>query len=93
MPHHLCLRHPGRSTLLEIDTRRADAGVLTAVNGGRDSVDHGPSGKDDIANAVAGCLTLCTAPRRSGWFLTSVDMMAGCRRNQYNSYRPATFMR
>jgi hypothetical protein len=28
------------------------------ARGGRDSIDHGPGGHDDICNAVAGCLTL-----------------------------------
>jgi hypothetical protein len=29
--------------------------------GGRDSIDHRPGGRDDIANSVAGCLIRCTA--------------------------------
>ena len=28
---------------------------------GKDSIDHGPGGHDDVANAVAGALTLATA--------------------------------
>lgn len=33
------------------------------TRGGRDSIDHPPSGHDDIANAVAGVLTAIAAPR------------------------------
>ena len=29
------------------------------ARGGRDSIDHGPSGHDDLANAVAGVASLC----------------------------------
>jgi hypothetical protein len=34
---------------------------------GRDSIDHGPNGHDDIANAVAGCLVLAAAATPSLW--------------------------
>lgn len=33
------------------------------VRGGRDSVDHPPGGKDDLANSVAGVLDLCAKKR------------------------------
>ena len=33
--------------------------------GGRDRVDHGPGGHDDLANAAAGALTLATAPNQT----------------------------
>src|SRR5829696_910074 len=33
------------------------------ARGGRDSIDHAPSGHDDVANAVAGSLVNVTAPR------------------------------
>jgi hypothetical protein len=32
--------------------------------GGKDSIDHSPGGHDDVANAVAGALTLCINDRR-----------------------------
>src|SRR5207244_9427831 len=32
--------------------------------GGRDSIDHGPGGRDDLANAVAGALVAAGEPRR-----------------------------
>ena len=32
--------------------------------GGRDSIDHGPGGRDDLANAVAGALVAAAEPRR-----------------------------
>ena len=31
--------------------------------GGRDSIDHGPGGRDDLANAVAGALVVASQPR------------------------------
>lgn len=31
--------------------------------GGKDSIDHPPGGRDDVANAAAGVLVACTAPR------------------------------
>jgi hypothetical protein len=34
-----------------------------SVRGGRDTVDHGPGGMDDVANAVAGVLSLCGRKR------------------------------
>jgi hypothetical protein len=34
-----------------------------SVRGGRDIVDHGPGGMDDLANAVAGALALCRCRR------------------------------
>jgi hypothetical protein len=33
--------------------------------GGRDRVDHGPGGHDDLANAAAGAITLATAPSQT----------------------------
>ncbi len=32
------------------------------VRGGRDTIDHPPSGRDDVANAVAGLATIAAAP-------------------------------
>ena len=37
---------------------------------GRDMIDHPPGGHDDLANAVAGAVTLCAVPRltsKTGW--------------------------
>lgn len=39
------------------------------ARGGRDSIDHPPGGHDDLANAVAGALLMCTAkkPQPARW--------------------------
>jgi len=33
------------------------------ARGGRDSIDHGPGGRDDVANTVAGALVFLTSTR------------------------------
>jgi len=33
------------------------------ARGGRESIDHAPNGHDDVANAVAGAITLCARPK------------------------------
>ena len=35
--------------------------------GGRDSIDHGPSGHDDVANAVAGVFSMLASGGEPGW--------------------------
>lgn len=36
------------------------------ARGGRDSIDHPPGAHDDLANALAGVIALCRAPKRHG---------------------------
>jgi hypothetical protein len=54
----------GRVELLDLPRLRAQLlGLERRVSrGGKDSVDHGPGGHDDVANAVAGALVMA-APR------------------------------
>ncbi len=54
----------GRCELLDIPrlTQQLLGLERRTARGGRDSVDHGPGGHDDIANSVAGCLTAVLAP-------------------------------
>ncbi len=37
-----------------------------ATRGGRDSIDHGPNGHDDLANAAAGALVAAMGPSEPG---------------------------
>jgi hypothetical protein len=46
------------------------------ARGGRDSIDHEPGGRDDVANAVAGVLTLLIADRRPA-LVRQGDMLKG----------------
>lgn len=39
------------------------------ARGGRDSIDHAPGAHDDVANAVAGAISVATKPTATGWFL------------------------
>ena len=39
------------------------------ARGGKDSIDHGPGGRDDVANAAAGALTLVSVGRGRGRLL------------------------
>jgi hypothetical protein len=43
------------------------------ARGGRDTIDHPPSGHDDVANAVAGALVYAAAPT-TGFYFTSVSL-------------------
>ena len=50
----------GRVALLDLPVLRAQLIGLErrVARGGRDSIDHGPGGRDDVANAAAGALVL-----------------------------------
>ena len=50
----------GRIALLDHKVLRAQLQGLErrVARGGKDSIDHGPGGRDDVANAAAGALTL-----------------------------------
>jgi hypothetical protein len=66
---------------------------------GKDSVDHAPGGHDDIANAVAGALTLVSTPARAaptpqfgtfqGPYLSGGDWSVGNPTPVHYSHRPA----
>jgi hypothetical protein len=58
----------GRVELLDLPALRAQlAGLERRVaRGGKDSVDHAPGGRDDIANAVAGAVVNVLPASRSG---------------------------
>lgn len=59
----LPLVNSGRVELLDLPRLAAQLGGLErrTARGGRDSVDHAPGGHDDLANAVAGALTMGAA--------------------------------
>jgi len=53
------------------------------TRGGRDSIDHGPGGHDDICNAVAGAL-VTTMSRRGTWAEPRQPIFVeGCARNYF----------
>jgi hypothetical protein len=56
----------GQVELLDLKMLKSELVGLErrARSGGRDSVDHGPRGHDDLANAVAGACTLASGRRR-----------------------------
>ena len=56
----------GSVALLDLPVLRAQLQGLErrVARGGRDSIDHGPGGRDDVANAAAGALTLVGATTR-----------------------------
>lgn len=61
-----------RAALLDHDkTVQQIVGLERRVaRGGRDSIDHGPGGHDDVANAVAGALVEAAAvSTNTGWFI------------------------
>jgi len=62
----LPLINSGRVELLEEPPLVAQLSGLERRTawGGRDSIDHGPGGRDDLANAVAGALVAAAEPRR-----------------------------
>ncbi len=55
----------GRIELLDIPRLTSQLCSLErrTARGGRDSIDHGPGGHDDVANAAAGALLLATKPK------------------------------
>jgi len=67
-----------------LDERRLFAQLFglerRTARGGRDSIDHGPSAHDDVANAVTGALLLATERR----YLPSVEEF----RNMFRAPRP-----
>jgi hypothetical protein len=58
----LPMLNSGRVELLDIKTLRTQLIGLErrTSRGGKDSIDHRPGGRDDVVNAAAGVLTLCT---------------------------------
>jgi hypothetical protein len=56
----LPLLNSGRVDLLDLPRLLAQLGSLErrTARGGRDTIDHGPGGRDDVANAAAGALVL-----------------------------------
>jgi len=56
----------GRVALLDLPVLHAQLQGLErrVARGGKDSIDHGPGGRDDVANAAAGALTLVSVGRR-----------------------------
>lgn len=58
----------GRVELLDLPRLRAQMSGLErrVARGGKDSVDHGPGGHDDVANAAAGALGLAAKPVHEG---------------------------
>ena len=56
----LPLLNSGRVELLDLPRLLAQLGSLErrTARGGRDTIDHGPGGRDDVANAAAGALVL-----------------------------------
>lgn len=59
------------------------------ARGGRDSIDHPPAGRDDIANAVAGVLTAIAAPKpRLRYGTIGTPNAAGV--HQFNELDPKT---
>jgi hypothetical protein len=59
------LVNAGRCALLDVPVLRAQLIGLErrVARGGRDSIDHAPGGRDDVANAAAGALVLSAAKR------------------------------
>ena len=55
----------GTVALLDLPVLRAQLVGLErrVARSGRDSIDHAPGGRDDVANAATGALTLLTAAR------------------------------
>lgn len=60
----------GRVVLLDDDKTIAQLVALErrTARGGRESIDHPPSGKDDRVNAVAGAMSIAAAPKITAWF-------------------------
>ena len=66
----LPLINSARVELLDLSVLRAQLLGLErrVARGGKDSIDHGPGGRDDVANAVAGALVLVgTADATEYW--------------------------
>ena len=59
------------------------------ARGGKDSIDHAPGGHDDIANAVAGAISLASQSSGSGgWVMTRHDTAPVSERRIQRSYLP-----
>ncbi len=71
----------GRADLLEIErlTNQIVSLERRVARGGRESIDHAPGGHDDLANSVAGAVSLCLAsePAAFEWYISPADPMAG----------------
>jgi hypothetical protein len=65
----LPLLNAGRVELLDLPRLRAQFLGLErrVMRGGRDSIDHGPSGHDDVVNAAAGAIHLVGTARAVAW--------------------------
>jgi hypothetical protein len=74
----LPLLNSGRLDILDLPTLSAQLVGLErrTARGGRDSIDHSPGGRDDVANAVAGVAQCCSA-QRSLAIYTSMDWVGG----------------
>lgn len=74
----LALLNSGQVELL--DDRRLVAQIRGLERrtawGGRDSIDHGPGGHDDLANATLGAVLLATATRRRGGGMAAVVLQS-----------------
>ena len=67
----LPLLNSGALELLDIPRLHAQLGGLErrTARGGRDSIDHGPGGHDDLINAASGSLVLAAQERQQGYWL------------------------
>jgi hypothetical protein len=77
-----------------LDNRRPVTRLLAlerrTARGGRDSIDHPPGGKDDLANAVAGVLVYLTSARHQPQFpyFGTYGLPDGSWRGRINSLTP-----
>jgi len=69
----LPLLNSGRVRLLDVPRLSAQLLGLErrTSRGGRDSIDHGPHGRDDVSNAAAGALVAAAMPMGTGIILAS----------------------
>lgn len=86
----LPILNSGRVVLLDDDkTVSQIVGLERRVaRGGRDSIDHAPGGHDDIANAVAGAMSLTTKPKFVPWVLVRDMPTPGNPKTIERSYIP-----
>jgi hypothetical protein len=61
--------------------------VRTTSPSGRDKIDHGKTGADDLCNSAAGAMVLTAAPNRRGAFAVSVAMPGTSDDNGIGSLR------
>ncbi len=86
----LPMLNSGRVVLL--DDEKAVSQIVglerRVARGGRDSIDHAPGGHDDIANAVAGAMSLTTKPKFVPWVLVRDMPTPGNPKTTQRSYIP-----